>query len=84
MRQNPEIDIDSLQISMRIVFDWMTRNGGLYHREITRNIDYNDTQTIVVSKIPIIRGAKELWVRIDIEEKNMSFLKYQLGAGEVL
>ncbi|WP_027209423.1 DarT ssDNA thymidine ADP-ribosyltransferase family protein [Butyrivibrio hungatei] len=84
MKQNPEIDIDSLQVSMRVVFDWMTRNGGLYHREITRSIDYNDTQTIVVSKIPVIRGAKELWVRIDIEEKNMSFLKYQLGAGEVL
>lgn len=84
IKHNPEINIDSLKVSMKISFDWCNRNSNLYHREIARNIDYNCDQTIVISNIPTIRGARELRVRIDIEDKLMSFLKYQLGTGEVL
>ncbi len=84
MKKKPEIDIDSLQVSMKILFDWCNGNDGLDHREIVRNIDYNNTQTIVLSNIPTVCEAKELRVRIYIEDKIMSFLKYQLGTGEVL
>ena len=84
IKHNSEIDISSLQVSMKVVFDWMDKNVGIYHSEITRKINYNDTPTTVISNIPVIPDAKELHLRIYIEDKIMSFLKYQIDAGEVL
>ncbi len=82
--RDDSIDIYKLQVSLKVSFDWVSRDEILSHKEVTREIDYADTDGIAFSNIPAINGAKELHVKVFIEDKLMGYMKYQLAKGDVL
>lgn len=80
---NYAINIGELKVHLKVTFDWANRDGIIFHREVVRDIDYCNTKGYAFSNIPKINEAKELHVKIFIEDKMMSFVKYQLAGAEV-
>jgi hypothetical protein len=83
-KRDASIIPEQLKVSLRVSFDWGNRNNALAHREVTRNIDYCDTNGYSFTNIPIVNGAKELQIKVYFDDKLMGFMKYQLGIGDIL
>jgi len=84
VKRNATIDPEQMKVNLKVSFDWVNRDNTLAHREVTREIDYCDTNEYTFSHIPNVSGAKELQVRVYLEDKLMGLMKYQLGRGDVL
>ena len=71
-----------LQINTCVQFEWLHRNEVLNRKEFEIGVNYLNAGPVVFHGVPEIRTAKELAVKVFMEENLMCYRKFSLQTGE--